>query len=1072
MRGYAAAVLPASATELLRRAENAARLVSLASELGFTARADRLTASLRAELRLPADVAAARLVRGAGALRALVIELAPGAAPRDVLTRLARSLSMSSPHCIWLVLGCSTAAASVFIGAWTTRKAQPSVRALVVDRHHVYASDGETLCALEAARLGPDVLVHSRWLEILGRDALTRRFHTALSAVVRSLADELPGQAPAGVRAELALLHVSRLVFLAFLQTKGWLNGDLGFLQRMYEAGMDVGGRIHATVLEPLFFGTLNTRVRHRHPRARAFGRIPYLNGGLFARTPLERMHRTARLSDEALGRVFDELLSRYRFTPEEEPADWSEAAVDPVILGRAFESLMDGRARRTSGVFYTPPAVVERATHLALGRALARAGVETADINAALEGRPVTPRAADHMMARVRRLRLLDPACGSGAFLVHALRVIADLRVLLGGEERMTARRIVLTESIFGVDVNPTAVWLCELRLWLCLAVECDATDPFAVPPLPNLDRNIRVGDSLAGSGFPARDDFARVPVNVAALRTRYARAQGPRKRTVGRALDAAERKAAVAECDARLRVLALQRRELLIAARSRDLFGGRRAGAREAAELRQLRLASRAGRADRQRLLSGAALPFSFSVHFADVAQAGGFDVVLGNPPWVRPHRLPPAARAALRTRFRVCRPAAAAAPADSDRGQARGFGSQVDLAAPFVERSLELLQPSGVLALLLPTKLWSSLAGAALREHIAARAELHAVEDFTAAPQMFDAATYPSLLVAGRASERRESEPGAVSFAVHRRETRVDWSSSFGELGLDGGVASPWLLVPPPVRRAFDRVRRAGIPLERTRFGAPRSGVKTGCNDAFVVPVNGFGGELAEVRQNDRRGWVERSLLRPAIRGELVQPWRMQRPSPEYVIWTHDSADRPLARLPRHAGNWLRHWRQELTGRTDARQGGVWWQLFRTPAARCDRHRVVWCDIGRAPRALVLEPGDPAVPINTCYVAFGDEAEAWALAALLNSALAAAWLNVIAEPARGGYRRYFAWTISALPVPKDPHAFSDILAPIGRAAGRGESVSQQMLLDGALAAFNLRHRDVAPLLEWRDV
>ncbi|HEX6251950.1 MAG TPA: DNA methyltransferase [Gemmatimonadaceae bacterium] len=1062
-------MLPAFATELLCRAESAARLAGVAAELGFTARAERLDASLRAELRLPATVATARLIRGTGALRALVVELAPGATPRDALTAIARSLSLTSPHCIWLVLGCSRSSAALFIGAWLAQKGQQSVRALVVDRHHVYASDAETLCALEAARFGPDVLVHSRWLEILGRDSLTRRFHTALSGVVRSLADDLPAPTPRGARAELALLHVSRLVFLAFLQTRGWLNRDFGFLQHAYESGIASGGRIHATVLEPLFFGTLNTRLRDRQPRARAFGRIPYLNGGLFGRTPLERAHRRARFPDEALGRVFDELLSRYRFTPEEEPTDWSEAAVDPIILGRAFESLMDSRARRNTGVFYTPPAVVERATFLALLNALAGSPVGQDDITAALEGRSIDPRTAAVLTTRLRGLRVIDPACGSGAFLVHALRVIADLRVALAGEERMSARHAVLVESIFGVDVNPTAVWLCELRLWLCLAVECEATDPFAVPPLPNLDRNIRVGDSLSGHAFPARNEPDKVSSHLAVLRARYARAQGPRKRTLARALDAAERKAAVAVCDERLRSIVAQRRELLVAVRSLDLFGGRRAGARESVELHRLRVASRNGRADRQRLLSGAALPFSFPVHFGDVAQAGGFDIVLGNPPWVRPHRQSPAARSALRLRFRVCRPPAAAGMSSSRR---RTFGSQVDLAAPFVERSLELLQPSGVLALLLPVKLWSSIAGAALREHMAASGRVLGVEDFTAAPQMFDAATYPSLLIAGRAQGSGEDNHPTARIAVHRRAASIEWCSNMAELRLDGSPASPWLLVPPPVRRAFDRVSAAGVPLEHTRLGAPRLGVKTGCNDAFVVTVNGLGEALAEVRQDEHRGWVERSLLRPAIRGELVRPWRIEQPSGEYVIWTHDGADRPLTRLPRHAGTWLRRWRHVLTNRTDARAGGVWWQLFRTPAARSDRHRVVWCDIGRAPRALVLEPGDPSVPINTCYVAFADEPQAWALAALLNSPLAAAWLRVIAEPARGGYHRYFAWTLAALPIPKDAQAFTGTLAPIGRAGGRGEPVSPQLLLDATLDAFRLRHRDVAPLLEWHDV
>lgn len=1038
--------------------------------LGFTGRSERLTAELRAELRLPGEAASAQLIRGTGALRALVVELAPGAAPREALTRIAGSLSATSPHCLWLVLGFSATRATVFLGAWLTPDTHSLVRTLVVDRHHIYASDAETLCALEAARFGPDVLVHSRWLEVLGRDALTRRFHTALSGVVRLLAEALPRRVAPPVRAELALLNVSRLVFLAFLQTKGWLDGDVSFLQNSYAAGIAAGGRVHATVLEPLFFGTLNTRVRHRQPCARAFGRIPYLNGGLFGRASVERIHRSARFPDEALGQVFDELLSRYRFTPEEEPADWSETAVDPVILGRAFESLMDCRARRTTGVFYTPAAVVERATRLALEYALCEHGIARAEIIAALDGKPVDSEAASQLIKALRALRVLDPACGSGAFLVHALRVLAELRVRLGGEERMAARYAVLTNSIFGVDVNPTAVWLCELRLWLCLAVECEVGDPVSVPPLPNLDRNIRVGDSLAGSAQALTDDGLRAPVGVAVLRSRYARAQGPRKRTLGRALDAVERKAALAACESRLRILVSTRRELLVAARSRDLFGARGAGARETSELKRLRIAVRTTREDRQRLLSGAALAFSFPVHFADVGKAGGFDLVMGNPPWVRPHRLSPSARAALRTGFRVCRPPART---ESPTRKRSSFGAQVDLAAPFVERSLELLRPGGVLALLLPTKLWSSLAGAALREYIDSKGTLHAIEDFSAAPQMFDAATYPSLLVAGRpTADQGTAAPVTARVVVHRRETRIEWQVGRRELNLEDVPGSPWLLVPPQVRRAFDVLSRAGIPLACTSFGAPRLGVKTGCNRAFVVSVTDCGPSLAAVRQDDRHGWVERSLLRPALRGELVRPWRLQRPSAEYLIWTHDARDRPLPRLPRHAGNWLRGWRAVLSNRTDARKGGLWWQLFRTSAASSSRYRVVWCDIGRTPRALVLEPGDATVPINTCYVTFADEIGAWALAALLNSELAGAWLNAVAEPARGGYHRYFAWTMAALPIPLNQQAFRDALAPLGRAAGRGKQLSQHELLDAALTAYRLRHRDVAPLLEWRDV
>src|SRR5207248_1820256 len=99
---------------------------------------------------------------------------------------------------------------------------------------------------------------------------------------------------------------------------------------------------------------------------------IPFLNGGLFTRSPLERTAGAALFSDDALGEVFSALLTRYRFSAREESGDWSETAVDPEILGKAFEALMEASDRKTSGAFYTPQRLVAHATESALVAALA----------------------------------------------------------------------------------------------------------------------------------------------------------------------------------------------------------------------------------------------------------------------------------------------------------------------------------------------------------------------------------------------------------------------------------------------------------------------------------------------------------------------------------------------------------------------------------------------------------------------------------------------------------------------------------------------------------------------------
>src|SRR5690606_2395025 len=137
-------------------------------------------------------------------------------------------------------------------------------------------------------------LAHARWLEVLGRDGIGRRFFTALSAVVESLAMDASAthRVTTAERREVALLCVSRALFLSFLEAKGWLAADQAFLQRHFARVSGGGDQLHRRLLRPLLFGTLDAGLSRRAPAARAVGRVPFLNGGLFTPTPLERRSR------------------------------------------------------------------------------------------------------------------------------------------------------------------------------------------------------------------------------------------------------------------------------------------------------------------------------------------------------------------------------------------------------------------------------------------------------------------------------------------------------------------------------------------------------------------------------------------------------------------------------------------------------------------------------------------------------------------------------------------------------------------------------------------------------------
>lgn len=1130
-----------AAARLLARADSFAALRPLADVLGF-ASASPLDGALRRALGLSSHVARAALAVGPGSLRLLLAELAPSERPdgpgpdaasrpstsanaiptdaRERTRRLAATICRSAPDRLWclVTLEQTETHTVVCIATATGVRSGTRVAALRVDCRRVLDSDAETLRALAAVTERDDLLRHARFTDILRRDALGIRFYRALEAAVEQLARSLAAAGNEGTRhappkhgpspderRELALLCASRCLFLAFLEAKGWLDQRRDFLLHHCVRTLETGGRLHDRLLRPLFFGTLNTPRRQRAPAARAFGAVPFLNGGLFAPTPLEKRWHRWRFTDDAITHLVVALIDRYRFTAHEDSELWSEAAVDPEMLGRAFEGLMADSERRRSGSFYTPPALVAHAVRGALTALL-----EAPPFSLSLDPEPSDGTLADGtgfralaqlsadrrhaVRAQLESLRLLDPACGSGAFLVHLLEVLDALLASLGDtRDAHTRRRDLLARCIFGVDRHPMAVWLCELRLWLSVVIECPAAHPDEVPPLPNLDHHIRVGDSLAGGGFRFVASDAR---RLTRLRERYARASGARKQQLADTLDREERTRAIVDLTRRRAALQQERRTLLTVLRGRDLFGERRRPQRaERVRLHALRGLSRALAADAHRLQLGAALPFRFAAMFADVAALGGFSLVVGNPPWVRPHALPRAEREWLRREFRVMR-AAAWRHGAARAGAGAGFAAQADLAAAFVERSLHLLAPGGTLALLVPAKLWRTLSGGGVRRLLLEDSQLYALHDWSDAPALFEAATYPSLVITRRATPdsvredtgRRRSAPRAVHCSVTRRRT-VQFQREADSLPLQHDPDAPWVLLPPAAHAAFEALRRAGRPLADTALGRPLLGVKCGCNAAFLVHACEHHDDSATVTTlagPPRQAVIERALLRPALRGEHIGIGRggpdtehiapPGTPADTRVLWTHGPDGRPLRALPPATTRWLAQWRPRLQSRRDARQQQPWWTLFRTEAARADLPRLVWADIARTMRCTVLPAGDPTVPLNSCYVMrLPSLADAQTLMALLSSSVANAWLGALAEPARGGFRRYLGWTVAALPVPADWPRAVRLLQPLGAQLSRDGGPAQTnastiATLDAAvLQAYQLPPLLITPLLEW---
>jgi hypothetical protein len=828
-----------------------------------------------------------------------------------------------------------------------------------------------------AARPGELALAAAyRIAEALAGRGVDERFFASFRRTLQSVMAALPAPMPVADRHALALLQLTRILFLYFIEAKGWLGGPR-FLREAVDRCLGEHRSLHRDLLNPLFFGTLNRPCAARGKLARRFGAVPFLNGGLFEPHPLERRWSVI-LPTPVLRDAFDSLFERFHFTLGAAPSE----AIAPDMLGRVFEGVMEPGERHATGSYYTPGALVETVVREALVVWLERrARVTEAEARRRIDEPDLETR------RRLREIRLLDPAVGSGAFLLGALRLLAGPDRTPG--IRRTARlRGILSACLFGVDKNAAAVRLAELRLWLEVVGADPSERPAAVQPLPNLDALIRQGDSLLDptAGLPLRPPAKSNAAELAQLRARAIHATGAEKRAAVAALQRAERSVAEAMLRGALETTDHQLSELLDAARSPTLFGERRGfPAADRARLFELRSTRRRVRERLRALLRAGEVPwFHYPTHFADVLTAGrgGFDLVVGNPPWVRAEALEPALRRYLGERYRWFRGA---------RGSPHSYAHLPDLAVAFLERALELSAPEGVVALLVPAKLATTGYATPVREELTRRTTIAVAADLRAESRAFDATVYPMALVVRRAPA---GEQHGVRLGLAADAARVP------QRELDG---SPWVLLPDAVRAALQRLRRDFPPLA-ARFRC-HLGVKTGLNRVFLDPPPE----------------VEAELVRWAVRGRDVRAFRV-RPV-RRLLWPCDGAGRPLDAIPPLAAQHLAAHTAALRRRAD-HAGRRPWTLFRTGPASA-LHRVIWADVARRLEAAPLSGSRDLVliPLNTCYVLpVRHGLTALRLAAWLNSTWCRAAAAATADPAAGGFARFNARVVAALPCPTE--------------------------------------------------
>ena len=543
---------------------------------------------------------------------------------------------------------------------------------------------------------------------------------------------------------EYAVRLIGRIIFCWFLKHKKSASGIPLIPDEVLSvsAVQNYTNYFHS-VLEPLFFEVMNQRVKDRKPiNVPQSDRIPFLNGGLFEPHPNDYYQGMPNYALKIPDRWFEDFLSvleRYNFTIDENSIVDADVSVDPEMLGRIFENLLaevvpetGETARKATGSYYTPRVIVDYMVEQSLKQyLLAKTALPEDKVNQLLSyednSADLTGVERNATVKALKEIKVIDPACGSGAFpmgILHRMLLVlekVDPRLELWRAKylesldsivRQTVEKnisrenwayirklIIIRDSIYGVDIQPIAVEIAKLRCFLSLVVDeivLDSEENRGVEPLPNLEFKFVAANTLIG--LPKITDLGimenRGLINdLAGLRREYFTSNSRKKEQV---------KCKFTEVQGKLR----DHYEKFLITRKTDFTGITKKI--EATDTTQTQMLAEW-------------FPFSYeSFGWFDpewmFGISGRFDVVIENPPWVVLRHAEIGEDLVRRYK--------------KEYSAATGF--KLNLFPLFTELSLNLLKEKGVMALIVPNRLLDTPSYRGIRERLVNETEILDIEN----------------------------------------------------------------------------------------------------------------------------------------------------------------------------------------------------------------------------------------------------------------------------------------------------------------------------------------------------
>ena len=851
-----------------------------------------------------------------------------------------------------------------------------------------------------------------------------------------------------------------------------WGTGPHNFMRKLFEQSEKKSANFYDDYLEPLFYEALNVNRGEQGYDPALHCRIPFLSGGLFE--PIDgydwKHNRFAipnnifsnkkdhkdRLADGILD-IFD----RYNFTMSEDEPLEREVAIDPEMLGKVFENLLDVNDRKGKGAFYTPREIVHYMCQESLINYLTNSmNVSEAAIRDFIlygdfmkdEDASVLQRAkngdsydlwvseelyalnsngsikTDRMIEldkALQNVRVADPAVGSGAFPLGMLNEIVRARQNIttylditqkiidpkGASREIRYRRIndrsahqlkydTIRNCIFAVDIEPSAVDIAQLRLWLALVID-DEIDPNAATaleghrnplPLPNLECNILCGNSLI-------DEFEGIKlINESDI-----------IRTANKEMQVNIYQSAF---DATLLRLIEKQQELFKCTSTDNKYQLLQdiEALRDDVIMSQLRGTATAEQIQKYEETKGlSSKPFVlWQLDFARVfREKGGFDIIIGNPPYIQLQKT-----INEETGEKL-----------GDQYESLRFASYTktgDIYCLFYEKGLWLLHDKGVLTFITSNKWMRAGYGEKLRGLFAKQTNPIALIDF-AGQKVFESATVDVNIL----TFTKEKNAGKTEACIIKEKCTGYMSVYIKRYGifmnLDYDTA--WIIYNPVEARIKQKIKEKGVPLcdwnIRINFG-----IKTGFNDAFIITTEQKNALIAEDPKSAE-------IIRPILRGRDIQRFSYDFanlwlictfPSRHYNIDDYPAIKKYLLsygieRLEQSGKRYI------IAGReVKARKktNNMWFETQDSINYWNDlsMQKIVWGEISDKPKFAIDINGE-YIPEATTFMMTGDHLKY--LLCILNSTFSEYYFAKIGTTTGMGTLRWKKYLIETLPIPK---------------------------------------------------